>query len=188
MPNVFPSIQPHRERRKWKPFDTRVRAADGGLFINVPHPLVQCLLHDEWDWIVDTDLDQVLVHFNANRSNVFTYFEFTLRAMASVAIGTGNGAAGQVITLPAKTITGLQIFVNGGLVTNYTSSAGAGADGETTITTTGAGFASGGAVVMNATSAQRRHYFFYANPDGLDEEPVEANLYRLAIDFEEKMP
>jgi hypothetical protein len=193
MPNVFPnsttSLVPDIERRSSKAFDTRARAADGGLFINVPHSLVQALFHLEYSMLVDTDLDTVMAHFYANRSRSFTYFESTNRAMTDVAVGTGNGAAGQVITLPARNVSGLVIKVNGSTVANYTTSPSGGADGEMTITSTGGGFTNGGAITMSASNAttQRRRTIYYANIEAV-EDPREANLYKLTIDLEEKLP
>lgn len=192
MPNIFPTGNtPAREKRAPKAFDSRARAADGGLFINVPHPQVQTMLHLEWDFIVDTDLDTIESHFLTNRSQSFTYFEFTPRAINNLTIAgvTGSGAAGQVITLPAKNVSGLVVQVNGVTVSNYTFSAASGPDGEAQITTTGGGFASGGTISMSASNAttQRRHYVYYASVD-FTEEPFESNLYKLTIDLEEKLP
>jgi hypothetical protein len=188
MPNIFPDLTPDTEQRRHKKFETRVRAAGGGLSTNIPHPFEQHLFSLDWSILYDTELDQILAHFRAV-SGSWTYFEFTPRAIADLAIGTGTGAAGQVITLPTKSTSGLVIKVAGVTVANYTTSTGTGADGEDRITSTVGGFTTGAAVTMSASNAstRRRHYLWYTTEE-LGEEPVEANLYRLHLDLEEAMP
>jgi hypothetical protein len=187
--NIFPAITPDIEARAHQKFQNRVRVADGGLQVNVPHPFDQFFLHLEWKILIDTDLDTIDNHFSVAGASIFTFFEFTPRTITDLSVGTGTGAAGQVITLPAKSVSGLVIKVNGGVVANYTLAGAGGTEGEAQITTTGGGFANGGAVTMSATNAttQRRHYVWYTT-EKLEPVPTEANLYSLVIDLEEKMP
>lgn len=191
MPNLFPNnttaLVPDKERRSFKAFDLRARAQDGGLWINVPHSLVQALFHLEYSMLLDSDLDTLTAHYRANRSGFFTYFESTPRSITDLTIGTGNGSGGQVITLPAKATTGLSIKVAGSPSAAWTLSVGTGTDGEDVITSTGGGFTNGAALTMSAITARMRRILFYASLQ-IDEDPVEANVYQVAIDLEEKLP
>jgi len=189
MANVFPELQPDTEKRARQGFHTRLRIADGGLQSNVPHPVLQYFLSLDWSTLVDTDLDTIVAHFEANRDAIFTYFEFVPRAIAAgTSIGTGSGSSGQVIALPSKATSGLLIAVNGVNFTNFTFSAGSGVDGEDRITTTSA-ITAGAAITMSATNTttRRRHYVWYTT-EKLEEVQVEANIYALHIDLEDKLP
>jgi hypothetical protein len=193
MPNVFPEVQPDRCKRSRKTFDNRVQAADGGLQVNVPHPLEQFKFVMDWTTGADTDADLVIGHFDVNRSTFFTFFDFNVRAIPAtgspdVVFGTGDGAT-VTFTLPAKLTSGVVIKKNGTtqtLTTNYTLQIGLGPDGEDQVTFVVA--PAGGAVLAyRAALGRRRHITWYTTVE-IEETPVEANIWSFSVAIEEKLP
>jgi hypothetical protein len=189
MANIFPEIEPDICRRSWRGFEKMIEAADGSPQFNVPHAHLQALFHLEWGSTLPiADRKTIVDHWKAARASVFTFFDFTTaNGFAKVAIGTGNGAQ-TVFTLPAKSVAaaGLSVWIEATPWASYTLGAGTGAEGEDQIT-----FASPPAVAdvlyAAATTARRRHYGYWLTRQ-VDEEHVEADIWRLVLDFAEKVP
>jgi hypothetical protein len=194
MPNLFPDIAPDRFARGRKKWQNRVPAADAGLQVNVPHPTVQHLFKGAWTTLSDTDLDTIVSHNEANAANVFTLFDFNVRAIPGgtttpISFGTGDGAT-LTFTLPAKAVAGLAVYDAGSLVTNgiYSLSVGTGADGEDQVVYgTSHAPTPGHALTFSCTSGRRRWVVWYTTLE-FWEDPVEANIWQMSIDFEEKVP
>jgi hypothetical protein len=186
MPNVFPNILADTMKRRRKKFQKRIRREDGGLQVNVPHPVEQFVFHGEWNTLSGVDLASITDHFDVNGTGTFTLFDND-RYVSSLQFGVGNGTT-TIFTLPAKSTVGLIIKKNGvtqTITTNYTVSVGTGTDGEDQVTFVVAP-ALNDVLTFSATTARRRHTVWYTTEE-LEEEPIEADIWRLIIDFEEKV-
>jgi hypothetical protein len=186
MPNVFPDILADTMTRKRTKFQKRLKREDGGLQVNVPHPVEPFAFSGEWNTLSGVDLASITDHFDANGAGTFTLFD-NARYVSSLQFGTGTGST-TTFTLPAKATSGLVIKKNGvtqTLGTHYAISVGTGADGEDQITFVTAP-ALNDVLAFTATSARRRHTVWYATQE-LQEEPVEADVWRVSIEFEEKV-
>jgi hypothetical protein len=187
MPNVFPNILADTMKRRRKKFQNRTRAADGGLWVNVPHPIIEYFFHAEWGTLSAVDLDAITAHFDTNGANTFTLFDNPrpLGLTTPVSFGTGNGST-TTFTLPAKSVIGPTIRVSGSPTGAYSLSVGAGVDGEDVIIFSAAP-ANAAPLTFSATSARRRHKVWYTTEE-LEETPVEADIWALTLDFEESVP
>jgi hypothetical protein len=191
MANLFPNIEPDVCQRSWKGFETFVQAADGSPQFNVPHPYLQARFHLEWSSTLSiADRKTLVAHWKSYRASLFTFFDFnTKQGFDEVTIGTGNGAT-TTFTLPAKTTSGRTIKkatvvqVEG---VAYTVGVGTGAEGEDRITFAVAPTL-GQIVTASATSGQPRHSAYYTPGQIVDEIHVEADVWQLKLEIEEKVP
>jgi hypothetical protein len=190
MANVFPEIEPDVCRRSFRGFEKMIEAADGSPQFNVPHSYLQTLFHLEWGSTLSIANRKLIVsHWKTARASIFTFYDWTLaNGLDEISIGTGNGSQ-TTFTIPAKSTSGRTIKKAGVAQTEgvaYTYNAGTGAEGEDQVTFAVAP-TSGQAITAAASSARRRHYGYWATRQ-IDEEHVEADIWRLVLDFVEKVP
>jgi hypothetical protein len=186
MPNVFPDIyptvwEPDNQPAQESDFDAR----DAFLQINSYDPVDPLFMHAEWSMLSRTERDQIKAHRDANKDRSFTLFDYWSSTVSALFLANGTGAA-TVFTLPAKSVAGLSVTVNGVLAAPQpTLSAGTGTDGQDRITFSAAP-ANGAPIRWSATDARLFYEVLY-RVVRWSPRHREADVWSVSIDFVQKV-